>query len=56
MKKKKMTTKDLVEKLDALSEGNDPEWDHEQADQLLLDFIDDPEVTNAFYSIRKWYA
>lgn len=29
---------------------------HEDADQALLDFIDDPEVTNAFYNIDKWYA
>jgi hypothetical protein len=28
---------------------------HVLADQLLLDFINDPEVQKTFDSIRKWY-
>jgi hypothetical protein len=29
---------------------------HIDADQALLDFIDDDEITVAFHMIRKWYA
>lgn len=31
------------------------DWDHEQADQLLLEYINDPEITKAFYNIEKHY-
>ncbi|MEK6884191.1 MAG: hypothetical protein AABY22_31465 [Nanoarchaeota archaeon] len=29
--------------------------DHEEADQLLLKFINDHKVSEAFESIEKWY-
>lgn len=70
MSKKKMTNKELVDKLEAIRDHQekyrgvmlaeyfnfDPEEDHMNADQLLLDYIDDPEVTQVFYDIKKWYA
>lgn len=35
-------------------------WDTEEihriADQLLLDYINDKEITDAFRNIRKWYS
>lgn len=34
----------------------DPESGHLEADRALLEFIDDPEVTEAFEAIAKWYA
>jgi hypothetical protein len=34
----------------------DSERAHHVADQLLIEFINDPEVTQAFEEIRKWYA
>jgi hypothetical protein len=33
----------------------DPAHDHPEADQLLLELIDDPEVSLAFNNIDKWY-
>lgn len=55
-----MTKEELLEKLLALVEDEprryDPERDHEEADELLLAFIDDPNVTEAFERIDKWYA
>lgn len=65
-----MKRKELVRKLEEIRKNQerykdepfseffkfDPEVDHEKADQLLLDYIDDPEVTQVFYDIHKWYA
>lgn len=53
-----MTKNDLITqlKLLALSPEGDKEQDHNLADELLLDYINDPEVTRAFNSIDKWYA
>jgi hypothetical protein len=34
----------------------DVENNHDRADQLLLKYIDDPEITKAFDSIEKWYS
>ncbi len=30
--------------------------DHRKADQLLLEYIDNEEVTEIFHSIKKWYS
>jgi hypothetical protein len=35
---------------------SDPEEGHIAADEALLDYIGDPEITQAFESIGKWYA
>jgi len=50
-----MTKEELIAKLKACNTG-DCEMDHCDADDLLLAFIDDPEVTEAFNDIDKWYA
>lgn len=34
----------------------DPEMGHVEADALLLDYIDDDEVAEAYNGISKWYA
>ena len=34
----------------------DNEKDHKEADQLLLEYIDDKEVSDLFDEIEKWYA
>ncbi len=59
---------ELIEKLRALEHGRlgldgfrsagvvDPEVQHSEADDLLLAFIDDEEVTAAYEKIPKWYA
>lgn len=48
----------LREELDKLYNGgvHDPEVAHAQADTLLLDYINDKEVTELYDQIQKWYA
>jgi len=36
--------------------SQDEEIAHIDADKALLAFIDDPEITEAFEAIHKWYA
>lgn len=53
-----MTTQELVEHLKVaqkLSE-DDEERAHIVADNLLLQFINNPEITAAFEAVKKWYA
>lgn len=50
-----LTKTELLEKLKECSEMN-PESGHSAADDLLLKYINDPEITEAFESLTKWYA
>lgn len=34
----------------------DGETTHLKADRLLLEYINDPEIAEAFTKIRKWYS
>jgi hypothetical protein len=34
----------------------DPEADHSNADALLLEFINDKEVSELYNSMTRWYA
>lgn len=52
-----MTRDELLESLRELAkEERDCESSHSAADEALLAFINDEEVTKAFESIRKWYS
>jgi len=51
-----MTKQELVEKLKSLQGDTDCEIAHGEADDLLLEFIDDKDVSEAFDKIDKWYA
>lgn len=52
-----MTKEELIEKLKELhGENVDAEHNHGVADNLLLEFINDEEVTEAFEAIKRWYA
>ncbi len=58
-----MTRDELLAALRAIADrsspiftGGDPEANHGEADQLLIDFINDPDVTAAYGAIDKWYA
>lgn len=57
---KTMTRDELIRRLRALAEPEsgliDPESAHGDADRLLLEFINNPDVTMAFEAIEKWYA
>lgn len=46
----------LLKKLKTLQTRYDTEANHAEADKLLLDFIDDKKITEAFNDIQKWYA
>jgi hypothetical protein len=37
-------------------EHGDPEGNHVLADTALLAYVNDPEVTQLFNSIERWYA
>lgn len=50
-----MTKEELIAKLQDLDTG-DEEKDHIAADRLLLDYINDYEVTVAYCAIPKWYS
>lgn len=51
-----MTKEQLIEELKALIDSDNLEEAHVTADNLLLDFINDEEVSDAFRDIDKWYA
>lgn len=53
-----MTKDELIESLQALANlsGDDPETAHAEADDLLIEFINDAEIKAAYDSIVKWYA
>ena len=54
-----MTKQQLIEKLKEMhiddQDYRDCEADHAKADGLLLEYIGDPEVSEAFEKIEKWY-
>lgn len=51
-----VTREDLIEELQALKGAADPEAAHARADALLIMFIDDDEVKEAFKAVPRWYA
>jgi uncharacterized protein involved in tellurium resistance len=51
-----MTKQELIEALKKCAAMSDNENAHIQADQLLLDFIGDDEIRQAFNSILRWHA
>lgn len=57
-----MTKKELIDELKKIcdkqqnSRYSDKEIDHMNADDLLLKYIDDDNVTDVFEAIDKWYA
>lgn len=50
-----MNKEELISKLKTFHTG-DEEMDHIHADKALLEYINDPEITDAFEKIDKWYA
>ena len=48
--------KELIKELKDLHGPTDQEIAHTEADDLLLTYIDDPEITDAFKKIKKWYS
>lgn len=52
-----MTKEELLEALKEIykNEG-DKEMAHVRADNSLLEYINDEDITNAYEEIEKWYA
>lgn len=47
---------DLLGRLRSLAWHRDAEVAHEEADQLLVDYINDPEIATAYDLVTKWYS
>ena len=54
-KKAGMTKEDLIKTLNELTEA-DPELAHSEADELLIRYINDKDIEEAFEEVPKWYA
>lgn len=55
MKRHKLA--ELITDLQNIRDNNfDQEMDHKHADQLLIDYIGDEDVTKIYASIEKWYG
>jgi len=50
-----MSIEELIEQLKRLKDV-EPEAAHSEADNLLLKFIGDARVTEAFEAIERWYS
>ena len=46
----------ILSALKELANSPDTESAHGEADDLLVELIDDPEIRNAYDAIQKWYA
>lgn len=51
-----MTKEELLAKLKECEEGGDVEGGHYDADAALIEYINDPDVREAYERIEKWYA
>lgn len=51
-----MDKRELIEKLLALAESDDPECAHGDADDLLIAYINDKAIEQAFDLVPKWYS
>ena len=51
----KMSIEELRERLRGLH-GEDADTNHREADQWLIEYIDDPDVTRLFDQLVRWYS
>lgn len=51
-----MNIRELVIRLEKLQKSGDQESTHLEADRLLLEYINEQEVIDAYEGIDKWYA
>jgi len=51
-----MTKQEIIKKLKEASRIKDIEDAHGAADDALIEFIDDPEITAAYHDVKKWYS
>jgi len=48
--------KELLKILKRALRSMDQESAHVDADEAIIKFINDPEISEAYYAIPKWYA
>lgn len=46
----------LIKNLKRLESDEDTERGHVLADQLIIDYIGDEDISAAYHAINKWYA
>lgn len=46
----------ILRELKALIRNDDQELAHVEADSLLVEYINDPEIVEAYSKVDKWYA
>ena len=51
-----MSKEELLQVLKDCAASYDQEGAHIEADEALIRYINDPEITEAFNAIDKWYA
>ena len=51
-----MNKEELIEKLKKCEEDGDTESAHVEADDLLIEYINDPDIRKAYNDIGKWYS
>jgi hypothetical protein len=51
-----MTKEELLATLRRCRERGDREAAHVDAEEALLDYINDPDIREAYETINKWYA
>jgi hypothetical protein len=51
-----MEKEELIKELEKLYENPDTEDAHFEADNLIIDYIDDREIKEAYENVSKWYA
>lgn len=51
-----MTKEELINKLKSSQGAGDPEASHCNADDYLLEYINDADVTREFKEVERWYA
>lgn len=53
----KVSREEVLSTLKELSElKHDPEVAHSEADEILINYINDPEIEQVFEEVPKWYA
>jgi hypothetical protein len=51
-----MTKQELLERLRQIPTSGDKEVNHSDADDLIIEYIGDPEIRAEYDRIEKWYA
>jgi hypothetical protein len=51
-----MNKEELISKLKECAANDDTECAHIDADNALLEYINDTEITEAFRNVGRWYA